>query len=96
MQAYIQIEHSELFLKHFYGPDQGGLIPATHTATVLTIPLLVSVPTHDAASGSVYRNAHEVAGKKAFLFDVTDGVDTYNLDISMDHMGLPVATVTAI
>ena len=94
MQAYIEIEPSELFLKHFYGAGQGNLIPEAYTATKLTIPLLVSVPTHDAASGSVYRNAHEVAGKKAFIFDVTDGVDTYALDVLQEHMGLPVASVT--
>jgi hypothetical protein len=96
MQAYIEIEHSELFLKQFYGPNGGNLIPAGYTASKLTIPLLVTVPTHDAASGSVFRSSHLVDGKKAFIFDVTDGVDTYSLDMLQEHMGLPVATVTVV
>lgn len=94
MQAYIEIEHSDLFLKQFYGPNGGNLIPSGYTASKLTIPLLVTVPTHDAASGSAFRSSHLVDGKKAFIFDVTDGVDTYSLDMLQEHMGLPVATVT--
>ncbi len=94
MQAYIEIESSELFLKQFYGPNGGDLIPSGYTASKLTIPLLVTVPTHDAASGSVFRSSHLVGGKKAFIFDVTNGVDTHSLDMLQEHMGLPVATVT--
>jgi hypothetical protein len=95
MQAYIEIEHSELFLKHFYGPAQGSLIPSDKTATVLKIGLVgITVDTHDAASGSAYRTSTEVNGEKAFLFDLTDGVDTYECSVFQRNVGAISATVT--
>lgn len=86
MQAYIEIEHSELFLKHFFGANQGGIVASGYTGGVIRISLAVSVDTHDAASGSKYRTCRTDDGKRAYIFDVTNGVDTHSIYVTHDNV----------
>ena len=95
-RAYVEIEPSDLFLSHFYGPVGGPAVPITHEVSKIRVPLEITVPDNDEASGSVYLGKTIVNGEPCFRFQLTDGVDTHLADVRLSHMGCPVLTITAL
>jgi len=95
-RAYVEIEPSDLFLAHFYGPVGGPVIPETHEITKITTPLKFSIQDHDAASGSAYVERITLNGEVCFRFMITDGVDVHMVTVPLSGMWLPNPTIAAI